>query len=397
MIWDKQKLGDIADLSIGKTPSRGNQKLWDKEKITKNIWVSIADLTSSSGLFIKDSKEYISDEGAKLFKPIPSGTLVMSFKLSIGKLSITKCELRTNEAIVALPIKDEKLISKKYLFYFLSSINWYALAGNDIKVKGMTLNKAKLKEILISYPPLEQQKKIVSNLDNSFSEIDKSIFDLQKKINELEKLKLLCLKKSFNQIAKKWENVFLGDICDLVGGGTPSKNKPEYYGGDIPWATVRDMNFDELSITDHKITKLGLKNSSSNIIPKNNLIIASRVGLGKVCILNQDTAINQDLRGVIPKNGIDLDRRFLFYWFKDIANQIISAGTGLTVKGVKLPFLNSLSLPKPPLKIQKNIGIKLDSIFNEVNIAGDATEQMIDKYIALKSSLLVKEIRQNIP
>lgn len=171
-MWKTVKLDEIVNLSMGKTPSRGNAKFWDKEKITKNIWLSIADLSASVGLYVEDSKEYVSDEGAKLFKTVPSQTLVMSFKLSIGKLAITKCELRTNEAIAALPIKDEKLITKEYLYYFLTSIDWDTLAGNDVKVKGKTLNKAKLKEIPIAYPPLAEQQRIVAKLDAAFAEID---------------------------------------------------------------------------------------------------------------------------------------------------------------------------------------------------------------------------------
>ena len=189
MMWKTLKLGEIVDLSIGKTPSRKNPKFWDKEKITNNIWVSISDLTSNNGLFLSDSKEYISDEGAKNFKVIPEKTLIMSFKLSIGKLAITNCELRTNEAIAALQIKNKELVLQKYLFYFLSSIDWSVLARNDLKLKGMTLNKAKLKEIPITFPPLEKQKQIVVKLEDIFSEIDKNlekISQIQKNTSELK-------------------------------------------------------------------------------------------------------------------------------------------------------------------------------------------------------------------
>ena len=176
-----------------------------------------------------------------------------------------------------------------------------------------------------------------------------------------------------------WKTVKLGDVCDLVGGGTPSKKNDDYYDGDIPWATVRDMSVDELSLTEHKITELGLKNSSSKVIPENNVIIASRVGLGKVCILRQDTAINQDLRGVIPKRENEIDKSFLFYWFKGIASKIIGAGRGATVQGVTLPFLNSLSFPLPPLAEQQRIVAKLDAAFAEIDTAIEATRTSLLK------------------
>jgi len=158
----------------------------------------------------------------------------------------------------------------------------------------------------------------------------------------------------------------LGEVCHIIGGGTPSKKKEEYYNGLIPWATVRDMNYDVLEQTDHSITEIGLKNSSANVIPKNNVVIATRVGLGKVCILEQDTAINQDLKGIIPKSDFLLTK-YLFLWFKSISNQIINAGTGATVQGVKIPFVKNLKIPIPPLPVQKRIMEILDEAFEAID------------------------------
>lgn len=154
----------------------------------------------------------------------------------------------------------------------------------------------------------------------------------------------------------------LGDVVDIIGGGTPSKKVAAYYGGDIPWATVRDMNTDLIAKTDQTITIEGLKNSSSKLIPKDEVVIATRVGLGKVCLLNQDTAINQDLRGLIPKSRVSLDRKYLFYWYKSIAEQVEKAGTGATVKGVRLPFIKALQIPLPPLEEQRRIVAILDQL-----------------------------------
>jgi type I restriction enzyme, S subunit len=176
-----------------------------------------------------------------------------------------------------------------------------------------------------------------------------------------------------------WKTVKLGDVCELIGGGTPSKKNAAYYGGDIPWATVRDMHSDELSKTEHRITELGLENSSSKVIPANNIVIASRVGLGKVCLLNQSTAINQDLRGVIPKQPSTINVRYLFYWFKNTAQTIISAGRGATVHGVTLPFLKALEMPLPPLAEQQRIVAKLDAAFAEIDRAIDATTLAIEQ------------------
>lgn len=171
-----------------------------------------------------------------------------------------------------------------------------------------------------------------------------------------------------------WEVRLLGEVVSIIGGGTPPKNNPAYYDGSIPWATVRDMNVDVITTTDHSITEAGLSASSSKVIPAGEVVIASRVGLGKVCILGQDTAINQDLRGLVPRSRKALDRRFLFYWYKSAATLVVDAGTGATVQGVTLPFLKSLPIPLPPLEEQQRIVAVLDEAFEGLTRARDHAE-----------------------
>ncbi|RLA42196.1 MAG: restriction endonuclease subunit S [Gammaproteobacteria bacterium] len=151
-----------------------------------------------------------------------------------------------------------------------------------------------------------------------------------------------------------WDIAKLGDVCNVIGGGTPSKSNSGFYEGNIPWATVRDMKEDIIAHTDFQITENAVKNSSTNIIPAGNVVIATRVGLGKICFIQRDTAINQDLRGVIPKKPDQLSVSYLFWWFKNIAPTIVAEGTGVTVQGVKLPFVKSLSIPIPSLLEQKH-------------------------------------------
>ena len=189
-----------------------------------------------------------------------------------------------------------------------------------------------------------------------------------------------------------WEVKALGDVCEFIGGGTPPKDKPEFYSGQIPWATVRDMMHDHLTKTDHSITEAGLSSSSSKLIPKDEIVIASRVGLGKVCILGQDTAINQDLRAVIPRDANSVEKRFLFHWFKFVAGTIEKAGTGATVKGVKLPFLKSLQIPLPPLAEQKRIVSILDEAFEGLDRARENAEANLKSARELFESALNTQI-----
>jgi type I restriction enzyme S subunit len=174
---------------------------------------------------------------------------------------------------------------------------------------------------------------------------------------------------------KRWKIVPLGEVCDIIGGGTPSKKNEEFYTGKIYWATVRDMKEDIISETECKITEEAVKKSATNIIKKGNVVIATRVGLGKICLVAQDTAINQDLRGIVPKNSDQLLIRFLFWWFKSISKIIIDAGTGATVQGVKVTFVKALKIPLPPLEEQKQIVTILDEAFEGIDKAIENTEK----------------------
>jgi type I restriction enzyme S subunit len=170
----------------------------------------------------------------------------------------------------------------------------------------------------------------------------------------------------------QWPNQKLGDLCDLVGGGTPAKDRKDFYGGTIPWATVRDMNVEVLTSTEHSLTEAGLEASSSHVVPAGSVVIATRVGLGKVVILAQDTAINQDLRGLVIRNHNTVTDRFLYWWYRSASSKVISAGTGATVQGVTLPFVSSLEVPVPPLLEQQRIVAKLD----EVMALGDLLQDL---------------------
>jgi type I restriction enzyme S subunit len=189
-------------------------------------------------------------------------------------------------------------------------------------------------------------------------------------------------------VKKGWQAKNLGDLCNVVGGGTPPKDNPAFYSGEIPWATVRDMRQDVITETEFRITKDAVKSSATNIIPSGNVVIATRVGLGKVCLIGQDTAINQDLRGIVPRNDKTLVVRYLYWWLKSIADVIVAEGTGATVQGVKLPFVKSLQIPVPPLPEQQRIVGILDEAFEGIATAKANAEKNLQNARAIFESHL---------
>lgn len=218
--------------------------------------------------------------------------------------------------------------------------------------------------------------------------VDLSLFDhidnqnLREHIERVGKVLYQREMSSHSGVVRKagWQTKKLGDVCDVIGGGTPSKGKAyvAFYSGDIRWATVRDMKSDLISDTEFKITKEAVKASATNVIPKGNVVIATRVGLGKVCLIEHDTAINQDLRGIVPKDAGKLVVPFLFWWLKSVAHLIVREGTGATVQGVKLPFIKSLSIPTPPLPEQQRIVAILDEAFEGIATATANAEKNLN-------------------
>ena len=139
--WHSKKLGDLCEIELGKTPARANNAFWDEKRETSNVWLSIADLLNAEDNVVVDSKEYLSDKGAAISKTVRKGTLLVSFKLTLGRLAFAGRDLFTNEAIAALSIFNERELSKEFLFYFLHFFDWVKAAENDVKLKGMTLQQ----------------------------------------------------------------------------------------------------------------------------------------------------------------------------------------------------------------------------------------------------------------
>lgn len=151
----------------------------------------------------------------------------------------------------------------------------------------------------------------------------------------------------------------LGDIVTFVGGGTPDRKKEEYWGGEIPWATVKVFNSGNLlKKPQESITQIGLKSSAANLIKAGTLIIPTRMALGKAAIASVDMAINQDLKAVIPNTNIDT--RYLLWYFIANSRKIDEMGKGATVKGVTLDQLRQLKINIPALEEQRRIAAILD-------------------------------------
>ena len=180
---------------------------------------------------------------------------------------------------------------------------------------------------------------------------------------------------SEGKLPEGWVKSELDNILlTIIGGGTPSKAIPEYYQGDIPWMSVKDMNKHTLTDTIDHITNDAVENSSTNIIPAGTPIIATRMSLGKIVTASFDSAINQDLKALFLSSGVE--RNFFIHWYRSQAQLIESLGTGTTVKGIRLEVLKALSINLPPFFEQKIIAEKLDTLLAQVDSTKARLEQI---------------------
>jgi type I restriction enzyme S subunit len=162
-----------------------------------------------------------------------------------------------------------------------------------------------------------------------------------------------------------WKDKKLGEIVNFKGGGTPSKQNTSFWNGNIPWASVKDIKGDYLETTESKITKDGVKNSSTKVCSAGDLILITRISPGKSIISKINCAINQDLK-IVDVNG-DIDKMFLHYFFKSQIKEIEKKASGTTVLGISLNELKQFAIPLPPLPTQNRIVEKIEELFSELD------------------------------
>jgi len=377
MAWQIKKLGKICTVIAGQSP---NGRFYNK--------------TGNGVPFYQGKKEFGEKFIGKpttwtteITKMALNGDILMSVRAPVGPTNITTQEICIGRGLAAIRCREE--IDREYLFNFLRLYE-SEIIGNTGAVFN-SINKKQIENLEIPLPPIPEQHRIVKILDEVFEKTAKAKENAEKNLKNAKELFESYLQSVF--AVSKYEYKDLGSVCKVIGGGTPSKegsNFLKYYNGTIPWATVRDMKNELILETEHKITEEAVKESSTNIIPKNNVLIATRVGLGKVCLIKCDTAINQDLRGIVPLNNAELSVEYLFWWFKSISKMIIANGTGATVHGVKLPFIKGLKIPVPSLKEQEIILVKFKKLSAETKKLESIYQHKLTALEELKKSILKK-------
>ena len=241
-------LGEICNVQIGRTPPRSDPRYWGGS----NPWASISDL--NQGLLITRTKEGITEEGAHAGKLVQPGTVLISFKLSIGKVSIAGIPLYTNEAIAALPIKYPSTLDARYLLRYLESLSLEE--GANRAAMGRTLNKKTLSELPIPLPPLDEQRRIAAILD-------KADAIRQKQHQAIAHINVLSKPLLARALQSTSDRVLLGDL--IKDGPKNGIYRPKSaYGAGVHIVRIDSFKFGSPKILTSSLKRLDLKSEEIN-------------------------------------------------------------------------------------------------------------------------------------
>lgn len=299
------------------------------------------------------------------YKYVEKDNFIIHLRSFEGGLEIANSNGIVSPAYIIM--KPKIPIASRFLYAYFRSyrfINHVLPVAVEGVRDGRQIKYPILKEEKIPFPSLPEQQKIADFL----STVDSIITSETKILNALQKKKKALMQKLFSQQLRfkaddgsefpEWVEKKLGEVCEYIGGGTPSKKNKDYWNGTINWASVKDITSKYLYETQDKITQLGIESSTTNICEPNTLILITRMSPGKTVISKCMTAINQDLK--IVKSDIEVE--FLHLLFQSIQTKIDEKTSGTTVKGISIDSLNKIDVQIPCKEEQQKIADCLSSL-----------------------------------
>jgi type I restriction enzyme S subunit len=252
---------------------------------------------------------------------------------------------------------------------------------------------------------MEEQQKIASIL----STVDEAVQKTNEIIAKTERLKRGLMQKlltkgighkefkdtEIGEIPKHWKVVKIGDVAQTSSGGTPSRAKREYYGGNIPWVKSSELKDNIIYDTEEKITKEGLENSSAKIFPKGTLLIAMYgATVGKTGILGINAATNQAICAILP-NKI-FDPCFLMSYIIFRRDQLIFVSSGGAQPNISQEIIRAFKVPLPPISEQQRIAEILSTVDKKLAIKRNEKAKLEKIKQGLMDLLLTGKVRVKV-
>jgi type I restriction enzyme S subunit len=395
-------ISEKCSMAIGGTPLRSKSEYYENGQY---VWVSVSELNNK---IIMDSKEHINDEGVKHsnVKLVKKGSVLMSFKMSIGKCAIAGVDLYTNEAIVAFYSKDESILSNQYLFYYLSLRDLRNAGKGSIGAGSM--NKESLSELMMPLPPLPIQQEIVATLDRIYQPGTTELADTLKLTNHAMDLVLAqpngvtlepiveaqrLMRKSAQMVADvKAQMVAIVKASCVSGKETPLTDMTTLKNG-FPFSSsdytteglvvVKHNNITDGYVSKSKkqdyISSSGQTHDYTMVI--GDIVISMDFDCGKVGMIVEDGwVLNQRICLVRTSDEGVLRQKYL-YWllrFGGFYEKMQSIHTGTTIKHIRGKDIYSAIIKVPSVLLQDATLERLDALQSQLTALENLGKQAED-------------------
>ena len=368
----KVKLGEVCEIRIGKTPNRSQTLYWGGDY----PWLSISDM---KGKILCTTKEKITQEAVQKEKMqiVSKGTVVMSFKLSIGKVGILDENMYTNEAIANFVVKNNKMLFNEYLYYALQGMNFDSLT--DRAVMGKTLNKAKLNNLSIVYNEPFMQQQIVLRLDG----VNKLIESRKQQLSELSKL----VKSRFNEMfgSKKFDKV---SISELVDDRIETAKKKFDQHDTIKYIDISSIDNKNYKMTGFQEYMLNQAPSrAQQHIRKGDIVVSTvRPNLKNIAITELDDENLVASSGFCVLRALKCLPEYLFAIICSdrFTNKMTNIVTGANYPAIKSSDIMNYIVPLPPIQLQNEFA----DFVAQVDKSQLAIQKSLEELETLKKSLM---------
>lgn len=401
--WRIGKVKNYYSLQTGFTPDTKNELYYDDNGLP---WVNISDIGDSH--YINTTKKRISQYYISKYNPtiVPKGSLLYSFKLSVGTVAIAGIDLYTNEAIASF-LQGEN-VNLNYLFY--SSQVCIIHNANENIYGAKLLNQDLINNATILFPSLPEQQKIANYLDKVCGEVDEMIALQEQMIEELKAYKQSVITEAvtkglnpdapmrdsgidwIGEVPVHWGKDKIIRIFNLIGSGTtPSSSDNEAYEGNLNWIQSGDINGGDLFESKNKISEKTLAKYSALTMYDAPFIIIAMYGasVGNISISHINGCVNQACC-VMSKTKQEL--KYLFYAIKSAKDYLIYKAVGGGQPNISQSTLKQLWLPIPPLSEQQSIASYLDTKCAEIDALIAIKQAKIEEMKDYKKSVIYEYV-----
>lgn len=370
---DNKTFGEVFDLFMGRTPSRDNDSYWQSGKYE---WLSIGDMGETK--YLSKTKEMVSEEAVANMQQVPENTVVMSFKLSIGKVGITSIPLYTNEAIMAFPPKEGYHILPTFLYYYLQAYKWQPA---NRAVMGKTLNKAVISNSKISIPNVEDQQRIVEELDC----LNDMIAVKQEQLKEFDKLAQSIFYDMFGDPVtneKGWDMSCLNEVCNGIGDGL--HGTPQYdENGKIAFINGNNLIDGKIVITEK--TQFVSEDEAYKIyveLDTNTILLSINGTLGKTAIYNNEQVVlGKSACYIKLTNQLNVQFVMALMNTSEFMDFLENNSSQSTIKNVGLKAIRNYKIIIPPLALQQEFAEKISAIEDQKKLVKQSiaeTQRLLD-------------------